>query len=75
MQSVKRPAARALRLLLPPLQRLVPAARIVSKPGREKLTATDQIVAFAVITATLLLPSSWVISHLEPHRRRKRKGQ
>ncbi|XP_051885421.1 cytochrome c oxidase subunit 8B, mitochondrial [Pristis pectinata] len=70
MQRVCVPAGRALRLLLPRLQQRVPAARIVSKPGKEELTAMEQVTGLAVLTACMLIPSGWVLAHLEPHRRR-----
>ncbi|XP_078270967.1 cytochrome c oxidase subunit 8B isoform X1 [Rhinoraja longicauda] len=83
MWSVRSPTARALRLLVPPLQQRVPAARIVSKVGKEQLTGMvrvaatpgclllqEQALGFTVIAATLLIPCSWILAHLEPHRRR-----
>ncbi|XP_069760655.1 cytochrome c oxidase subunit 8B [Narcine bancroftii] len=70
MQCVMRhPAARALRLLLPRLRHHVPAAKIMSKPGKEELTVLEHTIGFVVLTASMMLPSSYVLAHLVPYRR------
>ncbi|XP_020379212.1 cytochrome c oxidase subunit 8B, mitochondrial [Rhincodon typus] len=71
MQGLSQPLTRGLRFLIAGNRlQLVPRARIVSKPAKKELTAAEQTIGLAILTATIMIPSSWVLAHLEDYKHR-----
>ncbi|XP_060694509.1 cytochrome c oxidase subunit 8B, mitochondrial [Hemiscyllium ocellatum] len=71
MQGLKRPLTQGLRFLIAGnRQQLLPRARIVSKPAKNELTSTEQIIGFTVLTASIMIPSSWILAHMEDYKHR-----
>lgn len=61
-----------LRGLTGPARRLpVPRAQIHSKPPREQLGTMDIAIGFTSCFLCFLLPSGWVLSHLENYKKRE----
>ncbi|XP_078077415.1 cytochrome c oxidase subunit 8B, mitochondrial-like [Mustelus asterias] len=71
MQGLSRPLFRGLRFLIAQRrQQLMPRARIASKPAKEELTVAEQAIGFFVLTSVMMIPSSWMLSHLEEYKHR-----
>ncbi|KAF5925956.1 cytochrome c oxidase subunit 8A, mitochondrial [Diceros bicornis minor] len=61
-----------LRGLTGPARRLlVPRAQVHSKPAREQLGTMDVAVGLTSCFLCFLLPSGWVLSHLESYKKRE----
>ncbi|KAM5247965.1 cytochrome c oxidase subunit 8A, mitochondrial [Ctenodactylus gundi] len=61
-----------LRGLTGPARRLpAPRARIHSKPPREQLGTMEVVVGLASCFVCFLLPSGWILSHLENYKKRE----
>ncbi|KAM9079600.1 cytochrome c oxidase subunit 8A, mitochondrial [Balaenoptera ricei] len=61
-----------LRGLTGPARRLpVPRAQIHSKPPREQLGTMDIAIGLTSCFLCFLLPSGWVLSHLENYKKRE----
>lgn len=60
---------RAFRLLNATVRKqIVPRANIVSGPPEEIVTPADQAIALIVMFATVLIPSGWVLAHMEDYK-------
>ncbi|XP_066110149.1 cytochrome c oxidase subunit 8A, mitochondrial [Saccopteryx bilineata] len=61
-----------LRGLTSPARRLlVPRAQIYSKPPREQLGTMEIVIGLTSCFLCILLPSGWVLSHLESYKKRE----
>ncbi|CAK6449561.1 unnamed protein product [Pipistrellus nathusii] len=61
----------AIRLLQAPLRAcVVPKAHISAKPAKSPTSAPEQAVALVVTFFSFMIPSGWVLSHLESYKKR-----
>ncbi|XP_028648953.1 cytochrome c oxidase subunit 8B, mitochondrial [Erpetoichthys calabaricus] len=51
--------------------RVLPKASITSKPPKEVITPAQSTIAMAVMFVTILLPSGWILAHLEDYKHKK----
>ncbi|XP_015193562.1 cytochrome c oxidase subunit 8B [Lepisosteus oculatus] len=52
-------------------QQITPKASITSKPPKEVITPGEQAVALVAMFIAILVPSGWILSHLDDYKRRK----
>ncbi|KAJ8343248.1 hypothetical protein SKAU_G00305770 [Synaphobranchus kaupii] len=62
---------RSLNLLRTTLKpHIIPKANISAKPAKHILTAGEKAIAMFTFFATILVPSGWVLTHLEDYKKR-----
>ncbi|XP_026851401.2 cytochrome c oxidase subunit 8B, mitochondrial [Electrophorus electricus] len=49
---------------------VVPRASITSKPAKHALTAGEQAIGLTMMFVTILVPSGWILMHLEDYKKR-----
>ncbi|EPQ07413.1 Cytochrome c oxidase subunit 8B, mitochondrial [Myotis brandtii] len=61
----------AIRLLQAPLRAcVVPKAHISAKPAKTPTSASEQAAALVVTFLSFMVPSGWVLSHLQSYKSR-----
>ncbi|KAM4734672.1 cytochrome c oxidase subunit 8B [Anableps anableps] len=51
--------------------RVVPAANLMTKPAKENITAGEQAIAMTAFFVTILVPSAWILAHLEDYKKKE----
>ncbi|XP_014352349.1 cytochrome c oxidase subunit 8B, mitochondrial [Latimeria chalumnae] len=51
-------------------QQIMAKANLKAKPAKEVITPAQQAIALTVMFATVLIPSGWVLCHLEDYKHR-----
>ncbi|XP_008107228.1 uncharacterized protein LOC103278611 [Anolis carolinensis] len=52
---------------------VVPKANIIAKPPKDPVSPVEQVIALSVMFAAFLIPSGWVLSHLEDYKNHSRE--
>ncbi|XP_044213686.1 cytochrome c oxidase subunit 8B, mitochondrial [Thunnus albacares] len=50
---------------------LVPVANVSAKPAKHHVTAGEQAIAMTAFFVSILVPSSWILAHLEDYKHKK----
>ncbi|KAB5571686.1 hypothetical protein PHYPO_G00227920 [Pangasianodon hypophthalmus] len=51
-------------------QHLTPRANISAKPAKHVVSTGEQVIALTAMFLTILVPSGWVLAHLEDYKKR-----
>ena len=50
---------------------MVPRANLTAEPAKHKVTAVEQAFVLAVMAATILVPSGWILANLENYKKKE----
>ncbi|XP_029991990.1 cytochrome c oxidase subunit 8B [Sphaeramia orbicularis] len=50
---------------------VVQVARVSSKPAKHNVTAGEQAIAMTALFVAILVPSGWILAHLEDYKKRE----
>uniref|UniRef100_A0A3Q2P963 Cytochrome c oxidase subunit 8B, mitochondrial n=1 Tax=Fundulus heteroclitus TaxID=8078 RepID=A0A3Q2P963_FUNHE len=51
--------------------RAVPVANLMTKPAKENITAAEQAIAMGAFFVAILVPSGWILAHLEDYKKKE----